>query len=284
MQLIEASGISHKLRKSLGNKRNEITPEDRERITRIYAEFEENDLSKIFDNHEFIYREYTVMQPLQRSYAITDERIDNLIQGSALSSLYDEAKARAIQGKLDVGEKLTAAEQKNHDKYEQGKTQYEAIIRALRKNTDDEKWLSPEAFRPHLAEVLRGVTDDRKLLDSIAEGLSVMDKDAEVQHDRKGKVLWDKDTKDTEIVPIDESIDDYMEREVLPYVPDAEAFFEEDLSKKKPVVKTGAEIPFTRYFYKYEQPESSEELKKQFLELEKSVDANIAELFGNAGM
>lgn len=97
MQLIEASGISHKLRKSLGNKRNEITPEDRERITRIYAEFEENDLSKIFDNHEFIYREYTVMQPLQRSYAITDERIDNLIQGSALSSLYDEAKARAIQ-------------------------------------------------------------------------------------------------------------------------------------------------------------------------------------------
>lgn len=64
VQLIEASGISHKLRKSLGNKRNEITPEDRERITRIYAEFEENDLSKIFDNHEFIYREYTVMQPL----------------------------------------------------------------------------------------------------------------------------------------------------------------------------------------------------------------------------
>lgn len=77
----------------------------------------------------------------------------------------------------------------------------------------------------------------------------------------KARCYGTKDTKDTEIVPIDESIDDYMEREVLPYVPDAEAFFEEDLSKKKPVVKTGAEIPFTRYFYKYEQPESSEELK-----------------------
>ncbi len=284
VQLIDASGISHKLRKSLGNKRNEITPEDRERITRIYAEFKESDLSKIFDNHEFIYREYTVMQPLQRSYAITEKRIDNLIQGNALSSLYDEAKARAIQEKLGGGEKLTAAEQKNHDKYEQGKALYDVIIKVLRENIDDEKWMSPEAFSTHLAEVLHEVTSDRKLLGSVAEGLSVMDKDAKIQRDRKGKVLWDKDTKDTEIVPIDESIDKYMEREVLPYVPDAEAFFEEDLSKKKPVVKTGAEIPFTRYFYKYEQPESSEELKKQFLELEKSVDANIAELFGNAGM
>ena len=71
-----------------------------------------------------------------------------------------------------------------------------------------------------------------------------------------------------------------MAREVLPHVPDAQWFFEEDLSKKKPVIKTGAEIPFTRYFYKYQQPKPSEELEATFLELEKSVSERIARLFG----
>ena len=54
--------------------------------------------------------------------------------------------------------------------------------------------------------------------------------------------------------------------------------FEEDLSKKKPIIKTGAEIPFTRYFYKYQQPVPSEELAK-FMELEKSVSERVAKLF-----
>jgi type I restriction enzyme M protein len=78
----------------------------------------------------------------------------------------------------------------------------------------------------------------------------------------------------------DESIEDYMAREVFPHVPDAQWFFEEDLSKKPPVVKTGAEIPFTRYFYKYQQPKPGEELEQRFLELEKSVSERIARLLG----
>ena len=77
-----------------------------------------------------------------------------------------------------------------------------------------------------------------------------------------------------------ESIEDYMAREVLPHVPDAQWFFEEDLSKKSPVIRTGAEIPFTRYFYKYQQPKPSEKLEQRFLELEKSVSERIARLFG----
>ena len=62
-------------------------------------------------------------------------------------------------------------------------------------------------------------------------------------------------------------------------IPDAAAFFEEDLGKKKPVIKTGAEIPFTRYFYKYQQPTASEELEAKFLKLELSVSGRIAKLF-----
>ena len=77
-----------------------------------------------------------------------------------------------------------------------------------------------------------------------------------------------------------ENIDDYMAREVLPHIPDAKAFFEENLAARKPVVKTGAEIPFTRYFYKYQPPKPSDELAKAFVELDKSVNARISKLFG----
>ena len=132
---------------------------------------------------------------------------------------------------------------------------------------------------PVLTRILAPATSDKKLLEKIADGLSVMDKSAEIQHDKKGNVLFDKETKDMEIVKYGEKIEDYMAREVLPHVPDAVAFFEEDLSKKKPVVKTGAEIPFTRYFYKYQQPTSSEELESKFMELERSVSKRVEKLF-----
>ena len=131
---------------------------------------------------------------------------------------------------------------------------------------------------PVLTEILEGFAN-KKLLERIADGLSVLDKKADIQRDKKGNIIYDKTTKDTEIVKYQESIEDYMAREVLPYVPDAKWFFEENLGAKNPVIKTGAEIPFTRYFYKYQQPESSKVLEQKFFELEKSVNKRIAKLF-----
>ena len=72
-----------------------------------------------------------------------------------------------------------------------------------------------------------------------------------------------------------EDIDEYMAREVLPHVPDAVAFFDEIITEKKTVIKTGADIAFTRYFYKYQKPEDSGVLAQQFIELEKSVSVKI---------
>ena len=92
---------------------------------------------------------------------------------------------------------------------------------------------------------------------------------------RKGNIIYDKSTKGIEIVKYDENIDDFMKREVLPHVPDAKAFFEEDCSKANPIIKTGAEIPFTKYFYKYEQPVASEELKAY----KNTITADIDEEF-----
>lgn len=275
VQLIDASGIYHKLRKSLGNKRNEITPEDRKKITELYANFEENELCQIYDNEEFMYREYVVKQPLQRSYAIDDERIENLVVSGALNTVYDEAKVNELE---NSEEELSAKEEKLLEKLKAGKPLYDFIMETLKANTGKKKYMEPVSFMARLSELLPDV--DKKLLDRIAEGLSAMDKDAEIQKDKKGNVLWDNDSKDTEIVKYTESIEDYMAREVLPHIPDAKAFFEEDSSAKKPIVKTGAEIPFTRYFYKYQQPKASKDLAKEFVELDKSVNKKIAKLFG----
>lgn len=275
VQLIDASGLYHKLRKSLGNKRNEITPEDRKKITELYANFEENELCQIYDNEEFMYREYVVKQPLQRSYAITDERIENMVVSGALNTVYDEAKVNELE---NSEEELSAKEENLLKKLKAGKPVYDSIMETLRANTGKKKYLEPDSFMARLSELLPDV--DKKLLDRIADGLSAMDKDAEIQKDKKGNILWDNDSKDTEIVKYTESIDDYMAREVLPHIPDAKAFFEEDTSAKKPIVKTGAEIPFTRYFYKYQQPKASKDLAKEFVELDKSVNKRIAKLFG----
>ena len=150
----------------------------------------------------------------------------------------------------------------------------------MRAAKSDKVYLSLKDFEPVLETALAGVmTRKDKLFDKIAEGLSMMDKSAEIHRDKKGNIIYDPDTKDTEIVRFDEDIDTYMQREVLPHIPDAKAFFEEDLSKKKPVVKTGAEIPFTRYFYKYQKPTDSETLEQQFKELEKSIAERIAKIF-----
>lgn len=276
IQLIDASTIFHKLRKALGNKKNEISPEDRSTITKLYAEFEENEFCKIYPNTEFIYREYTIMQPLQRSYTITEERIQSMISKGTLDSLYNEIKF----SDLELMEERSGKEQKQFDKYFIGKPIYDAIISDLKEAVSEKVWLSPKEFIPELTKILSMATKDKKLIEKIAAGLSVMDKSAEIQYDKTGNIIYDKETKDTEIVRFDENIEDYMAREVLPHVPDAQWFFEEDLSKKNPVIKTGAEIPFTRYFYKYSQPKPSEELKQTFLELEKSVSERIERLFG----
>ena len=275
IQLIDASNIYHKLRKALGMKKNEISPEDRATITKLYSDFQPGELVKIYKNTEFIYREYVVMQPLQRSYAITQERIDAMLSKGALSSLYDEAKVN----ELENAEELTGKDEKKLEGYNKNMPLFDSIVETLQAAISDKIYLSPEDFMPVLSAVLFDLKVDKKLLGKIADGLSVMDKSAVIQKDKKGNVLFDKETKDTEVVKWDEDIETYMTREVWPHVPDAKAFFEEDMSKKKPVIKTGAEIPFTRYFYEYQQPEASEDLEAKFMDLEKTVSERVARLF-----
>lgn len=276
IQLIDASNIYHKLRKALGNKRNEISPEDRSIITKLYAGFEQSEICKIYKNEEFMYREYVVMQPLQRSYGITEDRIEKMLSCGALSSLYDEAKVN----ELEIAEELTGKDAKKLENYQNNKSLYDNIIATLKSAVSKKVYLSPSEFMPVLTKTLSSVNVDKKLLEKISDGLSVMDKAAQIQRDKKGDILFDKETREIEIVKYEEEIETYMAREVLPYIPDAVAFLEENVNAKKPIMKTGAEIPFTRYFYKYQQPTKSKDLEKHFIELEQSVNERVAKLFG----
>lgn len=89
---------------------------------------------------------------------------------------------------------------------------------------------------------------------------------------KKGKPVADSSLRDTENVPLTEDIDTYFAREVLPYAPDAW------IDTKK--TKIGYEIPMTRYFYEYQQPEASEDILSRIIGLEDSISSSLKSLFG----
>lgn len=86
------------------------------------------------------------------------------------------------------------------------------------------------------------------------------------------KIVPDTSKRDYENVPLTEDIDSYFEREVKPYNPEAW------IDKSK--TKVGYEIPFTRYFYKYEAPEKSEVIAERIAKHEKEIMASLEKLFG----
>lgn len=88
---------------------------------------------------------------------------------------------------------------------------------------------------------------------------------------KNGKPVADSNLRDTENVPLDEDIDRYFEREVLPYAPDAW------IDKKK--TKVGYEIPMTRYFYEYKAPESVDSIVERINTLETDIATSLKALF-----
>lgn len=122
------------------------------------------------------------------------------------------------------------------------------------------------------------ITVKSKVLDAVTLGynkITVESPELDENGDKvlkKGKLVADSKKRDTENVPLDEDIDAYFEREVLPYNPDAW------IDKKK--TKVGYEIPFTRTFYEYKQIEPADVIAKRIEEHEKSLMAKLHELFG----
>lgn len=118
-----------------------------------------------------------------------------------------------------------------------------------------------------------------KVLDSVDLGYNkitvespLLDENGETVKDKKGKTQSDSNKRDYENVPLDEDIDKYFEREVLPY---NKASW---IDKSK--TKVGYEIPFTRTFYVYKQLEKADEIASRIEWHEKSLMEKLRKLFG----
>lgn len=281
VQLINAVDMYKPLRKSLGKKRREIDLESRKEIAKIYADFKENENCKIFPNEEFMYKEYVVYQPLQRTGRLDLEAIEELEKSDLFtqnSNIFNQIEFEEL---IEMNPRDKDCEKK-YQKYINGQKFTKEVINLLKKNATNDRFNDYSVFEKKIKSILRnveGYSDSR--LGNICLELSEIDKKAIVQKDNKGKVKIDTTTKDSEIVKLSQDVDDYFEKEVLPHIPDAIYFYDFDENKKISSTnkeKLGAEIPFTRYFYKYVAPEKSDKLLSEFFELEKELADDISNL------
>ncbi len=232
VQLINAFDMYKPLRKSLGKKRREIDLESRKEIAKIYADFKENENCKIFPNEEFMYKEYVVYQPLQRTGRLDLEAIEELENSNLFtqnSNIFNQIEFEEL---IDMNPRDKDSEKK-YQKYINGQKFTKEVINLLKKNATNDKFNDYSAFEKKIKSIIRNVefySDSR--LGNICLELSEIDKNAVVQKDNKGKVKIDTTTKDSEIVKLSQDVDEYFEKEVLPHIPDAIYFYDFDKNKK----------------------------------------------------
>ena len=287
VQLINAVDMWKPLRKSLGKKRREIDRDSMAKITELYSNFEENQHCKIFPNEEFMYKEYAVYQPLQRRGVLDEESIERLRTSSYFTSNSSIFNGTDFEQLKEMNPR-SAADEKKYQKYLAGQQFVADVLTILEANRSDQMFMDYGEFEKYLKSLLGkvgGMSASR--LTGIAMVLAVMDKTAVIQKDRKGEIIKDTTTKDTEIIKLTQEPEKYFEAEVYPHVPDAIWAYEFDPEKKESATnkeKLGAEFPFTRFFYEYKEPEKADDLLGKFMELEKSLSEKIAALQESEGV
>ena len=280
VQLIDGRQFFVKMRKSLGNKRNELSPEQIDDLTRIHGDFEDGEtrdltdedpvtheprtrprmVSRVFVNEEFGYRKVTVERPLRLNFAATEERIARLKDERAFQNL---AKSKRRAGPA-------------HDDDIAAGLARQAAIRAMLRSLADQTAGEVMRDRETFVEVLRGAepaaglkltAPERK---AVLSALGERDPEAEVCLDSKGNPEPDSELRDTETVPLSEDVDAYIAREVLPHVSDAWV----DHHK----TKVGYEIPLNRHFYVYEPPRPLEEIESDLQALEQEIAGLLSDV------
>ncbi len=258
LQLVDATSFFKKMRKSLGNKRNEVCDPQRDEITRLYGEFKEGEHVRIFDNNDFGFRRTTVERPLRLNFAVDQARIRQLTEAPAFTKLAESRKrkdVKAAEKEVAEGRKLQAA-----------------ILSALDRLAAKGVVKSRDAFAEMLKDAFKAtrLKISTTLFKAILMLLAERDETADVCTDAKDNPEPDPELRDYENVPLKEDVDTYMEREVLPHLPDAWV----DESK----TKIGYEINFNRYFYKYTPPRPLPEIETDLKRIEKEVAEMLAEV------
>jgi len=252
IQLIDATSFFKKMRKSLGNKRNYLSSEDIKEIVVLYDNFEENKYCKIFDNDVFGYTKVIVERPLQLNYQVTEERREDLYSVNAFAKL---AESKKKNPELKLKEE------------EEGKKKQEEINNAL-KAIGNNLYKSWDEFESQVKEALKGFDLSPIFIKNIILALSEHDDTADYVLDKNGNKLPNPNLRDSEKIPLKQDIEEYFEKEVKPYYPDAW------MDRKKD--KVGYEINFTKYFYEYTPPRALEEIESDI----KEVIGEIQGLFG----
>lgn len=293
VQLIDGTRFFQRMKKSLNNKRQEITDEQIRQLTRLYGNFRDGEtaevavngrvetrvVSRIFENREFGFLRITVERPLRMNFEATPERLARLDAQTAFANLATSKKR-----------KNTAAAERE---IEEGQRLQENIRTLLTSLAPNGRYMDRETFEADVKRAAKrdGVKVPAPILKAVFAALGERDPAAEICRDGKGRPEPDPDLRDTENIPLPEStalplpldfgpdkphdrlvaafrneIDAYLLREVLPHVPDAWVDYDK--------TKVGYEIPFNRYFYVYEPPRPLKEIEADIAALE----GEIAEL------
>jgi type I restriction enzyme M protein len=251
VQLVDARQYWVKMRKSLGDKRKELSADQIDTITRLYGDFTEGEQVKIFANEAFGHQRITVERPLRLRWEITTDTAAQVAETKQWTRL-DPAEGADLAKRLDALAGTVAADR--------------------------------ATLAKKLGLVPKGI--EKPLWDLLA----VSDPEAAVITNRKGEPEPDPDVRDNENVPLPSvpvtwesdpegrlesleyrtAIDDYVVAEVLPYVPDAWV----DHSK----TKLGYEIPLTRHFYKYQPPRPLAEIDAEIKALETEIQDLLSEV------
>ena len=265
VQLIDARESWTKMRKSLGNKRKQISDDQIADLTRLYGAFEEGPRSKIFPNESFGFLRITVERPLRLRWEITDDTLAAVAADKKVTKLLPAGKELLLD-KLRANHGTTYPTEKDG----QGSGPRRAGVRYRRRNP-------------------------LPLVNAVTNALAVRDPEAPVVTDRKGNPKPDPTLRDYENVPLptkrvthetdtsrrldtieyQTAINDYLETEVHPYVPDAW----HDPTK----TKIGYEIPLTRHFYTYTPPRPLEEIDAEIKTLETEIQTLLAEMTRMSG-
>lgn len=200
VQLIDASKWSRPLRKNLGQRNCEMTPEDRARVLDLIRNPRNTEHSVVLNNEELGYRTIVVERPLRIAAEISPERLEQL------KSQLPAKQRDAIMAKLS------------------------ALPQGIMAWAD-------------LEEALKGIKLTKKTPEVLRKALGIKSANAPVlSDDKSGYPIADSELRETEQIPLSQTVAGFMEQEVLPYAPDSFVPDEEG--------KIGYEISFNRYFYK----------------------------------
>ncbi|MBF4574501.1 N-6 DNA methylase [Herbiconiux sp. VKM Ac-1786] len=209
IQLIDGSAQWEPMRKSMGYKRRKMSERNRNVVLEAYKAFDYADpaISRILTKEDFMFRDVSVFKQAR------------------LSTRYVEDAVNALHSRKD----FTKA--------------HEQIVRSLAQTAIAWNDL-PQTFLKLAKQ--NGLKASIGLVDAVTNAMAVDDENAPLAVDRKGNPVVAEGWKITERVPLSEALDEHMEREVLPFAPDAK--WDESNAK------AGNEIPFTQIFYVPEEP------------------------------